>query len=108
MQVVHATWGPGQRLHLWAEDTEVALQPAVAAASPGDGTDRHPFAATAFTLPLEREQLTLSASGPGLHVRLPARHGRPLPSPSLVAETGEDGGPIEWADWTVPAAQQEP
>ncbi len=103
MYVIHANWlarGEASGIALWAECAIPAtVQPAVGPVA------AHPFAATHDQLRgLLADVLGAHAAAPGhADLALPARSGRPVPSPSLAHELGEtEGGVAELSAWRVP------
>ncbi|MFN0134465.1 MAG: DEAD/DEAH box helicase [Phycisphaerales bacterium] len=86
MIVLHGQWSGG-RLWLWAESLERLGMPSPSAADEA-GPRGHPFSAPADELARDLVELAASGERGQVDLALPAREGRPVPSPRLAHAAG--------------------
>jgi SNF2 family DNA or RNA helicase len=102
--ILHGIWSPEKdRFRLWAEQA-----PGPGRGRAGTRTRPHPFAAPAEAL---AQAAGIEAPAVTFVLRLPARGGRPLPSPELARQIGEgtaDPKEAELSEWKVPALELRP
>jgi superfamily II DNA or RNA helicase len=118
MRVVQANWTDG-RLHLWAEDSALALavdSPRKAPDPSGSESPAHPFASDHQSLVSLLEAIGIPASDTKqdtITLRIPAREGQPIPSPHLAHANAALNGtgtnpPTELGSFEVPTLSFEP
>ena len=109
MPVLHATWGPDRRLHLWGEDPE-AYERLPARRDPSAPRRRlppaHPFALAPEPLRAALDTVAGLPAAPEvgrLEVVLPSQGGVPLPSSALAVTPRPARGRPALSPWRVPS-----